>query len=56
MTRPIALSDVLGGYTARKPRPSDAVGASLRNVYGANATLPCDLTALLDRLDAVPAL
>ena len=39
------------GYVVRKPRPSDAVGGSLRNIYSTEPQLPPDLDALLRRID-----
>ena len=55
MTRSLASTDTRdhrGGYVVRKPRPGDAVGSSLRDVYGADMRLPSDLASLLRRIDA----
>ena len=54
MTRTLASTearDPRGGYVVRKPRASDAVGGSLRNIYAADQRLPTDLAALIDRLN-----
>lgn len=39
------------GYVVRKPRASDAVGCSLRNIFDADPRVPTDLASLLRRLD-----
>lgn len=54
MANPFASTDTdpRGGYVVRAPRPTDAVGSSLRNVYAAEPRLPSDLALLLSRLDA----
>ena len=43
--------DPRGGYVVRKPRASDAVGGSLRNIYEAEPRLPPEWASLLHRLD-----
>lgn len=43
--------DPRGGYVVRKPRASDAVGGSLRNIYETDPRIPEDLGALLRRID-----
>jgi hypothetical protein len=43
--------DPRGGYVVRKPRASDAVGGSLRNIYETDPRLPEDLSALIRRID-----
>lgn len=55
MTRHLASTgarDPRGGYVVRKPRASDAVGGSLRNIYEAEPRLPPEWASLLGRLDA----
>ena len=54
MVRSLATSDLRdprGGYVVRKPRPTDAVGGSLRDIYKADPRLPIEFTSLLRRLD-----
>ena len=43
--------DPRGGYVVRKPRASDAIGGSLRNIYETDPQVPSDLTALIRRID-----
>ena len=38
-------------FVVRRPRPTDAVGDSLRRIFAAGASLPQDLQRLLHRLD-----
>lgn len=55
MTRSIAsidLRDSRDGYVVRKPRASDAVGGSLRDIYDTDPRLPSDWASLLRRIDA----
>lgn len=47
------LRESRGGYLVRKPRPADAVGGSLLDIYDAQPGLPPEFTMLLRRLDAV---
>lgn len=35
----------------RRPRPTDAIGAALRGVFGEGGTLPADMARLLQRLE-----
>ncbi len=41
-----------GDYVVRQPRPTDAAGHALREVFG-DTPLPDDLVVLLRRLDRV---
>ncbi len=34
----------------RRPRPADAIGAALRDVFGGPAALPAEMVAVLERL------
>ena len=38
----------------RRPRPTDAIGAALRGVFGEGAALPPDMMRLLQKLDRTP--
>src|SRR5690242_18827313 len=39
------------GYVVDRPRPTDALGDSLRNVFGGGDGLPRDMARLLAKLD-----
>ena len=48
-SHPLRPSD--RAYAVRRPRPTDAVGESLRRIYQSAQGLPQDLQRLLSRLD-----
>jgi hypothetical protein len=50
-TPPLRSSD--RAYAVRRPRPTDAIGESLRRIYGAAQALPQDLQRLLGKLDRI---
>jgi hypothetical protein len=39
------------GFVVVSPRPVDAIGGALRDVFGHDRALPRDMACLLDRLD-----
>lgn len=39
------------GFVVVSPRPVDAIGGALRDVFGPDRALPRDMACLLDRLD-----
>jgi hypothetical protein len=41
------------GYVVRKPRPTDAIGASLRKVYDDERRLPAEFDRMICALDKV---
>ena len=47
------ISSAVGGndQVVRRPRPTDAIGAALRGVFGEGDSLPSDMARLLQRLD-----
>lgn len=42
--------DLRSGYVVRKPRPGDALGGSLRNIYDADPRMPPEFASLLRRI------
>ena len=47
----LVVDDPAGVQKVRPPRRTDAVGASLRKVFGSAVRLPDDMAALLRKLD-----
>ena len=48
-----ALTQPKSAYVVERPRAGDAIGSALRTAYR-DRTVPGDMTALLNRLDAIP--
>jgi len=42
-----------GGYIVRRPRPTDAIGQTLRSAYGGDEGLPCEIMSCLTALDRI---